>query len=85
MNDLEGCTRVYAFYSTHDGKDIHIYLGTVDDFVVMDKKMWELKRLHIMVNYGGIYLIDTKRSRDTSKLWFTSHIDKLKGIKRGKE
>jgi hypothetical protein len=82
--NLDRKERVYAIACVHETNEIDVYLGTVEDFIFMPEGQWELERLHIFTDYAGIKLIGEKKERDTTKLWFTSHIDKLKGIKREK-
>jgi len=74
--------RVYALSCVSSKREIDIYLGKVDDFIFMPNDIWETERLHILTDYAGMKLIGYKE-QTTSKLWFTSHIDKLKGIERG--
>jgi len=60
----------------------NVYIGTVKELVDLPRDKWEKERWRILTASG---VEVTGADHQYSKLAFTSHIDKLKGIKRGKD
>jgi len=70
---------VFGVRNSVSGRD-YIYLGTVGDFLNMNNKSWLEMRESILINFGTIWLRGT--ARQTSKLCFTSKIDKMRRNKK---
>jgi hypothetical protein len=63
-------------------KDVYVNFGTVQGLVNLSRKEWEELRIQILLSNE---VLVQGAEYQYSKLAFTSHIDKLKGIDRRKD